>query len=159
MPYGIPNEKPNQTKWMESCVESVMGQNKDYDKSRAIAICKAQLKNNNWKVKKGEAELSMREELWELEKKIREAITGPMTDQPSSGPWVADVFDDYVIVEKGSSLYKVNWSLSGDSISVDWDTAVEVERKTVYDPVSESTIKVPNVKGAHRVITWGNRTI
>jgi hypothetical protein len=166
MPYGIPNEKPEQTKWMEKCVTSVMGDNPDYKKDRAIAICKAQLKKNNWKVKKGEAELSMREELWDLEKKIREAIRGPVdAPVPSSGPWVADIFDDYIIVEKADKLFKVDWSMSGDDINVDWDTAVEVERKTVYEPVEgeserEVITKVPDVgKGKHRRITWGPTTI
>lgn len=55
MPYNIPNETKEQTKWMESCVESVMKSNPDYDQSRAIAICKVQLKKNNWKVPKSES--------------------------------------------------------------------------------------------------------
>lgn len=170
MPYGIKNETKEQTRWMESCVESVMGDNEDYTKPRAIGICKAQLKSNNWKVKKSEesdAELSMREELWDLERKIREAIMGPIPiDVPSSGPWVADVFDDYVIVEKANKMYKVNWSISGEDVSIDWDTAVEVERMTVYEPVSgesekEIVTNVPDVKRTQtgRRITWGPTTI
>jgi len=172
MPYGIPNEKPEQTRWMERCVESVMESNPKYPESRAIAICKAQLKKNNWKVKKSEeedAELSMREELWELEKKIREAIMGPsqIVESPPTGPWVADVFDDYIIVEKGAKMYKVNWSMSGDDVTVDWDSAVEVKRVTVYEPVKgeseerEIVTKVPNIKRSpqHRRITWGPNTI
>lgn len=52
MPYGIDKESPEQTKWMEKCVSSVMKQNKS--KSSAIAICKAQLQKNGLKVKKSE---------------------------------------------------------------------------------------------------------
>ncbi len=152
MPYGIPNETKEQTKWMESCVESVMKSNKEYTQGRAIAICKAQLKRNDWKVPSGESELSMREELWELETKIRDAINGPVMEHPT-GPWVADVFDDYVIIEKGPKLYKINWSMSGGDVLVDWDSAVEVERKTVYEPISNSS------KTKHRRITWGYTTI
>jgi len=54
-PYGIDNETPEQTKWMESCVESVMKSNPDYEQGRAIAICKNKLKKNNWKVPKSES--------------------------------------------------------------------------------------------------------
>ena len=159
MPYGIPNEKPEQTRWMEKCVSSVMDSNPKYTEDRAIAICKAQLKKNGWKTKKGEADLSMHEELWELEKKIREAIGGPMLDSPASSPYVSDIFDDYVIINKGSKLYKVDWSMSGDEVTIDWDSAVEVDRKTVYEP-SESEMKVPDVKTPkHRRITMGNMTI
>jgi len=56
-PYGVPNEKPEQTKWLESCVESVMKSNPDYDQARAISICKNQLKRNNWKVPKSDSEI------------------------------------------------------------------------------------------------------
>ena len=165
MPYGIKNEKPEQTKWMERCVSSVMEQNPKYKGNKAIVICKAQLKKNNWKVKKGEAELSMREELWELETKIREAINGPGTirDEPAS-TWVEDVFDDYVIVNRGDKKFKVDWSISGEDVKIDWDSAVEVERKTVYEPSEadrEITTKVPDIKkeSTHRRITWGPTTI
>jgi hypothetical protein len=158
MPYGIKNESPEQTNWMERCVSSVMKANPKYPESRAIAICKAQLKKNNWKVKKGEAELSMKEELWELEKKIREAITGPIKEKEQV-TWVADIFDDFIIVEKGDKLYKLEWSISGDTVTVNWDSVVEVKRRVVYDPVSQSSIKIPNIKGQHRRLTWGPTTI
>ena len=167
MPFGVPNEKPKQTSWIEKCVASVKKSNPDYKDNRAIAICKAQLKKNNWKVPESseEAELSMREELWELEKKIREAVMGPVDGiSPTSSPYLSDIFDDYLIIEKGAKLFKVPYSMSGDDISADWDKAIEVERKTVYEPVSEAErqviTKVPNVKrGSHRRITYGNTTI
>ena len=163
MPYGIPNEKKEQTRWMEKCVSSVMSDNPKYPESRAIAICKAQLKKNNWKVKKGESELSMRDELWELEEKIRAAIGGPTDMVRDSGSWVEDIFDDYVIIHKGDKRYKVDWSLSGEDVNIDWDTAVEVERKTVYEPVSKSEgMKIPNVRSRenqYRRLTMGPRTI
>jgi len=165
MPYGIENETPKQTKWMEDCVESVMSKNKGYDKSKAIAICKAQLKKSDWDPD-AQSELSMREELWQLEDKIREAIGGGNNTmvEPAYSPYVADVFDDYVIIEKGPKLYKVDWSLSGGDVTIMWDTAVEVERKTVYEPTGESEMKYTQVpvirsKKNTRVITFGGRTV
>jgi len=162
MPYGIKNETPEQTKWMEKCVRSVMNSNPDYDESRAIAICKATLKKNDWKVPSdSDSELSMREELWELESKIMEAIGSPVREMsPVSGPYMVDVFDDFVIVEMGSKMFKIPWSLSGDNVKVDWEKAVEVERKTVYEP-SESEkrkINVPRVNAPNggRRIGYGN---
>jgi hypothetical protein len=161
MPYGIKNESPEQTSWMERCVSSVQEQNPKYPKSRAIAICKAQLKKNDWKVKKSsESELSMREELWDLEKKIREAIQSPIKlDSPSSGPWIEDVFDDFIIVSKDSKLFKMGWSIKGDDVTVDWQGATEVEKVVSYEPVkSESEFKISKRAGSGRVITYGNVT-
>lgn len=168
MPYNIPNERPEQTAWMEKCITSITGINKrtgkEYKEGEKIAICKWNLKRHDWKVPKSEeAELSMREELYGLEKKIRDAIMGPMKEvREQSGPWVVDVFDDYVIVDNAAKLFKVPYTIKGDEVSVDWAAAVEVERKTVYEPISaerEITTKVPNVKGQHRRITWGPKTI
>lgn len=169
MPFGVPNETKKQTQWLEKCVTSVRKSNPDYPESRTVAICKAQLKKNNWKVPESsdKAELSIRDELWELEKKIREAID-PVT--PPVDTWVDDVFDDYVIIHKGDKLYQVDWSMSGDDVIIDWNTSVEVERKTVYEPVSEAErqiiTEVPNVKqpfvtykSKHRRITYGHTTI
>lgn len=81
MPYGVPNEKPEQTKWIEKCVESVMNNNPDYDESRAIAICKAQLKENNWKVPKSEeSEREIITKVPDLKKSQHRRITwGPRT--------------------------------------------------------------------------------
>lgn len=162
MPYNIPNETPKQTRWMERCVNSVMESNPDYDESRAIAICKATLKKNDWKVPDdSESELSMREELWELEKKIMEAVGGPVRDVfPAPGPYLVDVFDDFVIVEMGNKLFKLPWLMSDDEVKVDWKNAVEVERKTVYEP-SESekrNVNIPRVNAPNsgRRIGYGN---
>lgn len=52
MPYNIPNETKEQVRWMESCVSSVMKSNSKLTQDSAIAICKAQLKKNGWKVPK-----------------------------------------------------------------------------------------------------------
>jgi len=71
-PYGIPNEKPEQTKWLENCVESVMKANSKYSQDTAIAICKTQLKKNNWKVPK-----NSEEDLENL--KFRRITFGPRT--------------------------------------------------------------------------------
>ncbi len=160
MPYGIKNETPEMTKWMEKCVDSITGTNsrtgKPYKEGEKIAICKWNLKKNGMK-KESSSELSMREELWELEKKIREAIMGPSKEiAPSSGPWVSDIFDDYVIVENGSELYSVPYSMNGDDVTVDWTKAKEVERKTVYETkTEESGYKLHNT----RVVTYGGRTL
>jgi len=165
MPYGIPGEKPEQTKWMERCVTGVMEGNPDYDKSRAVAICKANLKKNNWKVpKESESELSLREEVYELEKKLREAFMGPAYDlKPSDGPWIEDIYDTYAIVTKGSSCWKVPYTMSGDTVAVDWDNAVKVERRVVWEEAKEEAskdVKVPQVKRINngRVVTYGGRT-
>ena len=166
MPYGIKEETPEQTAWMEKCISSITGVNKrtgkKYTESEKIAICKFNLKKHGWKVpKEAGSELSIEQEINELEKKIRDAI-GPSPDVVPSSVWVTDVFDDYVIVYKGDKLYKVNWSMSGNEVSVDWNSAVEVERKIVYEPVSAERkiiTRVPNVKRKYRRITYGSDTI
>ena len=159
MPYGIKNETPEMTKWMENCVDSITGTNsrtgKPYKEGEKIAICKWNLKKHGMK-KESSSELSMREELWDLEKKIRDAIVGPSKEvvAPSSGPWVADIFDDYVIVESGSKLYKVPYTMEGDAVTVDWAKATVVERKTVYEPAGSE-----KKTSTTRIITYGGRTL
>jgi len=63
MPYGIPDEKPNQTAWMERCVSGIKGTNKrtgkPYTEGDKIAICKAQLKKQGWKTSEGEIEVDL----------------------------------------------------------------------------------------------------
>lgn len=167
MPYGIPNEKPEQTKWMERCVDGVMGGNDGMEKSRAIAICKANLKKHNWKVpKESESETSLWEEMNKFEKKLREAFMGPMNDTVSpSGPWIEDIYDTYAIVRKGDSCWKVPYTMDGETVTVNWEKAIKVERKTVWDEVSgeaeEAKTKVPPIikRDGGRVITYGYRTI
>lgn len=56
MPYGIKNETPEQTKWMEKCVSKVMKTGKDKDS--AIAICKSQLTRSKGDTAKAELVLS-----------------------------------------------------------------------------------------------------
>lgn len=152
MPYGIPNEKPEQTKWMEKCVLSVRKENPDYKEDRIISICKAQLKKNNWKVPSSSSELSMRDELYDLEKKIREAIDGSSVLKESNGPWISDIFDDYVIIEQNNKLFKAYWSISGDDITINWDSAIEVTRVITYEPVKTTK------SSSGRVVTYGGIT-
>lgn len=56
MPYGIKDETPEQTKWMEKCVIKVMKSGKD--KSSAVAICKSQLKKSKGSISKAELVLT-----------------------------------------------------------------------------------------------------
>jgi hypothetical protein len=58
MPYGIENETPEITKWMERCVQAVQKKNNKLDKSSAIAICKYQLKKSKDDTEKAEFYLS-----------------------------------------------------------------------------------------------------
>ena len=166
MPYGIKDETKEQTKWMENCVDSIKGTNKrtdkPYTKGEKIAICKVQLK------KKGSSEAyseeSLREQFYDFEDKIRDALS-PMHDTPSYGPYVMDVFDDYVIVEKGNDLFKVPYTMKGDDVTFDWSEAIEVKRRTVYEPVEEAereiVTKVPYIapRDGGRVVTVGGRTV
>lgn len=166
-PYGIKNETKEQTKWMEKCVGSITGTNKrtgkPYTKGEKIAICKVQLKKTGTS-EEAISEESLREQFYDFEEKIREALS-PIMVQPSYGPYVADIFDDYVIVEKGSNLYKVPYTMKGDDVSFDWGSAVEVERRTVYEPVVEAereiVTKVPYTlpKDGGRIVTYGGRTV
>ena len=56
MPYGIKNETPEITSWMENCVDSINGTNKrtgkPYKEGEKISICKWNLKRHGWKVPK-----------------------------------------------------------------------------------------------------------
>ena len=165
MPYGIKNETPEMTKWMEKCVDSITGTNKrtgkPYKNGEKIAICKFNLKKHGMK-KEASSELSMREEMWELEQKIRDSLGRPNDISPSYGSYVDDIFDDYVVISKDNKLYKVDWDMSGDTVTIDWGTAVEVERKTVYEPVvAEREIpKIPNIiRGTTQKRTYGKNTI
>ncbi len=160
MPYGLKNETPSQTKWMENCVGSISGTNKRtgkaYTKSEKIAICKTNLKKSGWKPSnESDSELSMREDLWKLEEKLRAALGYPNDIPASYGPYVYDVFDDFIIVEVSGKLFKLYWSIEGDDVTVDWNTAIEVERNVVYEPVAASTIT--NI--TNRRMTQGYKTI
>ena len=153
---------------MEKCVDSIKGTNKrtdkPYTKGEKIAICKVQLKKTG--TSEAYSEESLREQFYDFEDKIRDALS-PMRDmvQPSYGPYVMDVFDDYVIVEKGSDLFKVPYTMKGDDVSFDWGSAIEVKRRTVYEPVEEAerqiVTKVPRIpqRDGGRVVTFGGRTV
>lgn len=171
MPYGLEKklDTPENNAWMEKCVDSISGTNKrtekPYTKGEKIAICKVQLK------KKGSSEAyseeSIREQFYKLEDKIRDAIspTNNVLQQTSYGPYLMDIFGDYVIVEKGNNLYKVPYTMEGNDISFDWGNVIEVNRVTVYEPVGEAEkevkTKVPYMisKDGGRVVTYGRRTI
>ena len=160
MPYGIKNETPKQSAWMEKCVNSVMGGDKKMTKSRAIAICKVQLQ-------KSKAETPPEEEAFsemslnQIQEALWKAIGEPIEQVQSDRAWIVDVFDSYVIVEKGDDCYEVSYSFEGDEASIDWTTAKKVVRKVTYEPVAEST-KIPDLDAAVTVKprrTFGSRTI
>lgn len=163
MPYGIKNETPKQTAWMEKCVNSVMDGNKDMTKSRAIAICKVQLKKTGTS-EEAISEESLREKFYQFEDKIRDALS-PQPDMvsPRNGPYVVDIYDDYVIVEMSDKMYKLPYSINGEDVTFDWSKAIEVERVTNYEPVkeAETKTKVPPLykRDGGRVITYGGRTV
>ncbi len=164
MPYGIKDETPEQTKWMDTCVGAITETNsktgKPYNEAEKIAICKWNLKRNGMD-DEASSELSMREELWQLEDKIREAIdaSNGLVNPMSYNMWVADIFDDYVIIEKDAKMFKVPYTLSGAEVSVDWRSAIEVERKTVYEPKKEESSRSQLPVDSGRRITAGSRTI
>jgi len=168
MPYGIKNETPEQTKWMEKCVDSITGTNKrtdkPYTKGEKIAICKVQLKKRG--SSEAYSEESLREQFYDFEDKIRDALSPSlMRETPSYGPYVVDIFDDCVIVDKGNKMYKLSYTIKGDDVSFDWGSAVEVKRRTVYEPVEEAerqiVTKVPRIpqRNGGRIVTFGGRTV
>jgi hypothetical protein len=136
MPYNIKNETKKKTEWMEKCVSSVMSGDSDKTKSQAIAICKAQLTKSG---EDSEAELSLREELWDKEARIYHAIGG------YDGLYLSDIFDEYVILEYDGLLYKVYYTDSGDEVSINWDNVSRVEKRVVYDPVITSSMRAKSV--------------
>ena len=125
MPYGLPvEETPELTKWLEHCVEAIKGTNKrtsnPYTKGEKIAICKMQLKKMGWKVpKESESQLGLREKLREIENKIYDAIrekASPIEVSPSYGPWLDEIFDDYLIVAKDDKVYSAPYTINGDDV-------------------------------------------
>lgn len=154
MPYGTGN--PEDDKWVEKCVGSITG---DYTKGQKIAICKVQLKKKGKSEITAESELSMREELYKIEDKIYKAIEGGGTNPNGERPWLVDIYDNYLVVEFASDLYKVSYSMDGDEVNVDWGTALKVDRKTVYEPASSMSVPSITKQTTHRRITYGPRTI
>lgn len=57
MPYGIKDETPADTKFMESCVMKVMKTGKD--KGTSVAICKASLEKSKKNPAKAEIVISL----------------------------------------------------------------------------------------------------
>lgn len=168
MPYGIENETKEQTKWMDGCVGSIKGTNKrtgkPFTKGEKIAICKVQLKKKGSSEAYGEE--SLREQFYDFEDKIRNALTPDVREVGVRGPWVVDIFDDYIITEVSDKMYKVPYTIKGDDVTFDWTKAIEVERVTSYEPVVEAeereiVTKVPYTapKDGGRIRTYGGQTI
>lgn len=140
MPYNIKNETKKDTEWMEKCVDSVMSNDSGKTKSQAIAICKVQLK------KKGsDSEVNLREELWDLEAKIYNALG------VYDGLYIADIYDEYVIIEYERLYYRLYYAVSGNEVTFNWDNVTQVERKTVYEPVAMSQ-KLTKKVASHGII-------
>lgn len=165
-PYGVPNETKEQTQWIEKCVNSITGNNKrtgkPYTKGEKIAICKVQLKKTGTS-EEAISEDSLRERFYQFEEKVRNALS-PQTDMvyPRSGPWVVDIYEEYVIVEMADKMYKLPYNMSGEEVTFDWSNATEVERVTSYEPVTaEKPMRIPQIKrnDGGRVRTYGGRTL
>lgn len=160
MPYGLPNETPEMTRWVEGCVEGITGTNKrtnkPYTKGEKIAICKTQLKKQGYKTSDGSvSETSLRD----IENEIYDALKRDLsyTDyspvSPSYDiPWLVDTYVSYVIIEDKGKFWKVPYT-ADDEISFDWEYKVQVIKKTTYESVSEWV----DVRGGR--ITRGFRTI
>jgi len=144
MPYGLKNETPEQTKWLESCVNSVLEKNPKFDKGKAIMICKSQLK------KKGTSEISIREYLNKIESKVYEKFNSHSVPSETN-VWVSDIFDDYVVLEKNNAYFKVPYTVEADGgVEIKWEDMLKVEKITSYEPSKEeSTV-------ANRRETQGN---
>lgn len=155
MPYGIKGETPKQTAFMERCVSGISGTNKRtkkaYTKSEKVAICKAQLS----KTKESEYDDAVSEDsLRQLEDKLYRALNPSSIDPYPSSPYIMDVFESYIIVSKGDKNYKVEYSVKGDDVTVNWDTAIEVFRKTTFEEVaSEDDWQPKKVINSRRTAT------
>ena len=152
MPYGMLGETPEMTKMMDDCVKGVMDKSKK-SKGNAIGICKNVMKKKLSK-QKANSSLTIIDDAFEVLDKLDAAIKANVPGYP----YVVDFFDDFVIVSCGGmsedSMYKVNWSQTKEGdISVDWQNAVQVDRKVVYEPAVSH--KLTN----GRRITNGVRTI
>lgn len=146
MPYGIKNETPSTTAWMERCVESVHKSSPDISKSGCIAICKVQYQKT--KKKKASSETSLEFKVHELRENIIEQLH-PKIDRPSAidGTWLEEIFDDYMIVNANGDLYKIKYSWKEDTedLVIDWSSAVKVERVVSYEPCEVAEFKSKTV--------------
>lgn len=166
MPYGIKNETPKQTAWMERCVDSVMKGSKGMTKSRAIAICKVQLKKTGTS-EEAISEESLRQQFNDFEDKLWKALSPELRPDvccsPRGNHYIVDIFDTYVIVAEGDKMYKLSYTINGEDVTFDWSNATEVERVTSYEPVkqAEKQMKVPQMprREGGRVVTFGGRTV
>ncbi len=141
MPYGLPKQHNTEknNNWIENCVSSITGTNKrtgkPYKEGERIAICKYQLRRMNYKTSEVAEEKSLRD----IQDMIYKAIekNRPTPSVNVEGPYVVDIFDDYLIISNGDSLFKVPYTISEEEISVDWSKSIKVEKKISYDPIVE----------------------
>lgn len=149
MPYGMKNETPAMTSWMERCVDSVHENSPDLSKGGCIAICKVQYQKT--KKKKASSETSLEFKVHELREKILEQLH-PRIESPSmvEGSWLEDMDDDSIVVRIGEDLFKVNYSWKEDSedLSIEWESAVKVDRVTSYEPCE-------NEEASNKKVTYG----
>lgn len=55
------------------------------------------------------------------------------------GPWIAEIYDSYLIYHKGEKLYKQAYTVKDDKATLE-GVPEEVERKVTYEPVNNSLI-------------------
>lgn len=139
-PYGMPRnlDTPEINKKLEDCVSKVMKTGKD--KSNSVAICK------NAIMKKYESTEQAIAGYMELENKLREEIyteTYQPREVPTSPQYnLVDVFDTYFIVcaynnDGTDELYKINYSLDGDKLKIDWGAKKKVKQLVTYEQSEE----------------------
>ena len=138
-PYGVKNETPKKTAWMEKCVASVMKNNPKMSEGSAIAVCKTQL------AKQTKAELSLRTLEDMLGRKIREASGDEYV-------WIADIFPEYFVVELQSGFYKIGYSVVDNTPVISSDRIVRVDKYVEYREVD-----VENTYSGTK--TFGNKSI
>jgi len=78
-----------------------------------------------------------------LRDKIRQELIKLIPDSRYGGPWIAEHFDEYVIVEldtlEGYDYWQIPYTLSGEEVTlsdrIDW---IQVERKQTWVEASEA---------------------
>ena len=74
----------------------------------------------------------------ELRKKLSLALRDRMgLGSASEGPWVRDVYDDYLIYDFGAKTYQLDYTEDANG-NITIGDATEVVARTVYEPVAES---------------------
>jgi 3-oxoacyl-ACP reductase-like protein len=154
MPYGMKNETPKQTAWLEKCVGSIGGTNKrtgkPYKKGEKIAICKSQLKKQG-----GKAEFDGDMSIYELEEALRIELNKDFEEdiKPVAYVGLRDVYDDYVICAKQDTLFKLPYTISDDGdVSFNWEAAQEVVRKVIYEVVAGKVKKSKRITQGYRTV-------